>query len=324
MSDTNNYKRKADSVKENSPKKLQLESKMESSGIDGDLSPSLLASLNVMLTKNNEILLNNQNQLFSNFQSQFDIWATKINSDLAGVKASAAENTSNIATEKERINELESKLNTAQAKNTDLELRLTSLELKSDRSERANRTNDIIISNLLIQDQASVNYMKIILAIGQVLSVNLLPVDIPFWKVLNNDHREANFKESENVPKPPQGWIYTDLLVKFDSPALKSSFMKAYFTKKNLMNSDVGLSPLRARIYINDNVTIFNYKIFKRAKSVFKIKNNDPSKKLVKSVYIFKGLVYVKTLDDSSHQMKTLADVDSLNDSTLAGNKQHI
>lgn len=69
---------------------------------------------------------------------------------------------------------------------------------------------------------------------------------------------------------------------------------------KNLSNRNTGLSQINARVYINDNLTIANFGIYKKANALFKVKNNATEVKLVKSVYIYRGQVYVKPHNSES------------------------
>lgn len=65
---------------------------------------------------------------------------------------------------------------------------------------------------------------------------------------------------------------------------------------KNLNNRDLGLSPLSTRAYINDILTILNFNIYKKAYSLFIVKNyaSEKVKRLTESVSIYRGQVYVK------------------------------
>lgn len=263
--------------------------------------------IKLILAENNRALQEKQDQFLKNLNVNFGAIAKGLENKLKEANDSISSNTTKIVSNVARIQELEQHASTSKDTHSLFEERLARLEDKADKSERNVRRNDIIISNLLAENSTQ-DWYDIIARIGNHLKVTICSSDISFLKVLNNENRQKNIRETN--PGAPPGWDYIDLLVKFNSTYTKSQLFKAYMAGKNLNNRDLGLSLINARVYINDNLTIPNFNIYKKANSLFKVKNDDSGKvkRLVKSVYIYKGQVYVKPYEAATGILITSTD----------------
>lgn len=250
------------------------------------------SDLRAILHENNLALHEQQSKFLADLDKKFGATVDSLRDTINSTTATAKQNENEIKSNQLRITELEGIASTSKHTSADLEERLARLEGKADKSERNLRRNDIIISNILCENPNSVDWYNVIARIGHHLRVEICNTDITFLKLLNNDNRLKNLKETD--PVAPPGWFYSDILVKFSSSSTKSNLFKAYMAEKNLSNCHTGLNSINARVYINDNLTIVNFGIYKKANALFKVKNNLNVKKLVKSVYIYRGQVYVK------------------------------
>lgn len=254
--------------------------------------------LKAILQENNQFLREQQNKFLADLDSKFGAKVNELEHKAERANSTALKNEESIKSNLSRINELEQNATASAGTSSRVEERLMRLEEKADKSERIVRRNDIIISNLLSENPNSVDWYTVLARIGSHLNVEICNTDIAFLKVLNNENRLKNLTEPDSTV--PHGWYYTDLLVKFHSASTKSSLFKAYMADKNLSNRNTGLSQINARVYINDNLTIANFGIYKKANALFKVKNNATEVKLVKSVYIYRGQVYVKPHNSES------------------------
>lgn len=248
--------------------------------------------LKAILLENNQFLREQQKQFLDDLDMKFGAKVKGLELKIDKTNSTALKNEESIKSSLARINELEINVTVSTSTSSRLEERLLRLEEKADKSERIIRRNDIIISNLLSENPSKVDWYTVLAMIGNHLKVEICNTDIAFLKVLNNENRLKNLTESDSMA--PHGWYYTDLLVKFHSTITKSNLFKAYMEGKNLSNRNTGLSQINARVYINDNLTIPNFGIYKKANALFKVRNNGTIVKLVKSVYIYRGLVYVR------------------------------
>lgn len=177
----------------------------------------------------------------------------------------------------------------------ELEDQLDEIAQRVDVRDRAERKNNLIISNLLIKNVGETEFLSIWTQLSAVLNVKFDRDSVTSWKLLNKDSSTE----------------YSTILVKLADFKLKQTIMKAYFVKKNLSNIDLKLSEINHRVYLNDNLTPRNAKIFKEAKNKFgQAHNKRPT--LIKSVYIRNALIFVVKLDGEIVQLKSMKVLDEL------------
>lgn len=180
---------------------------------------------------------------------------------------------------------------------SELKSQFSSIEKTLEAQERYKRRSDVIFSNLMLENPVPSNLQSAVGKVCDFLKVTVNPEDLLSVKLINRNS-DTN---------------YCCLLVKFHNFETKKDLMKSYFAAKNLSNKDVSLSPIDHRIYLNDNLTSANYKIFKEAKRIFRVANNHiPS--LIKSVYILKGQVWIRGLDDIAMLMASINNVHALHE----------
>lgn len=210
-----------------------------------------------------------------------------------------------------RLEQLESTNNAGTSLPTNLINRIDSLEEYTERLNRMERRSELIVSNILVAVGETVNCRDIFLKICKYLRIRLPADGISQCRVLNSERKGKSGGTSGATSVLPEDWNYMDFLVKLRSNEMKSSVMSAYLKDLKINNKDLGLSEMRHRVYLNDNLTKSNFAIYKKAKELFKIKHNS-DKKLVDSVYTSFGQVYVRKLDKTVHRVLTLKELDEI------------
>lgn len=181
---------------------------------------------------------------------------------------------------------------------------MSSIDYKMDIQERKVRVNDIIISNMIIENLSATNFKDLAISIASKLGVTIDESHVSHCKLLNGRSTEKN--------------NYA-ILVKLKEFSTKLSIWKAYKERKTFSNTDMGFSEVDQRIYINDNLTVRNAEIFKKAKNLFKLANNKAAKQ-ISAIYINDGLVIIKKLDGSSSVMHSTNEVVEFHTKVLAEN----
>ncbi len=257
-----------------------------------------------LISKNNETISANSS-FMADFEKKWGEFSADISHKVSSIQNLVDENLV-------KINDALARLTAVEASagiNTCVIDRIGRLEDSAESAIRSQRRNDVIVSNVVGFKEAKISPMELIHRISSSLGVSISESDIAFIRILNSD------RIGTDLVAPTQSHRYTDILVKFRDFSCKSRLMKAYFASKNLKNSDIGLSPIRSRIYLNDNLTVSNSKIFKEAKKLFKIQHNSPNnQKLIRSIYIYNGLIYIKDLNDIVHHMTSIEYVKSFHD----------
>lgn len=257
-------------------------------------------------------LLQQNNNYLRDLNAKFDKLSTDTATGNKAVRDVANQNQTDIADLRSRIISLETAEPAPSGSSSEVVDRLNSLELIAGRAEHQDRQSEIIVSNVLVAHGSSIVCKEVFLKIAGYLKVQLGPRDVLFCRVLNRENRGL----TTGPAPPPDGWNYMNFLVKLSSSVVKADLMRSYMKDFKLSNSVIGLSSLNLRIYINENLSSANYAIFKKAKGIFKVKNNKQTK-IVESVYSLGGIVYVKDLNGDSHRVLTMADLQSIADQIL-------
>lgn len=257
------------------------------------LQPSL--DFKELLDKNNETISANNN-FMSTLESKWNQFTSDVSAQISEIRKIVDENQRNIVDLKSRISTLESTTSPPQFVD-----RVQKLEDTAENTLRSQRRNDVIVSNLMNFRRADISSVQLVQRIGSVLNVIIEPEDIVFAKIINADRTPAVNDNNTSVTH------YTDVLVRFQLLSTKIRLMKSYFIRKDLNNADLELCLARNRVYLNDNLTPCNSNIFREAKKLFRIQHNNPNNtKLIKSIYISKGLIFIKDLQDIDHLIKSV------------------
>lgn len=279
------------------------------------------------------------NKMLTTLLSKFDNFTSEIREKVAVVKSIAEKNSSDIEKIQLRLGDIEqnpsfNSVSEAAAANSraiedltsrlaavetnksatvpvelpqELSNRIVALETRSEHSERLQRESEIVISNLIIKKGDAINCREVFNKIVGYLKLKIESTDIAYCRILN--------KERKGKPGSSQelhgDWNYLDFLVKLKSNDLKTTIMTAYYHDLKLNNQIIGTSELGHRIYMNDNLTRESFKIFKEAKSLFKIKN-DSLAKIVESVFSSHGIIYVKKLDFTVLRIDSLQELNEI------------
>lgn len=296
---------------------------------------------NLFRSNSDNSLNKENNKMLATLLSKFDSFTSEIRDKVAIVKNIAEKNSSEIEKIQLRLDGIEqgplfnsNSVNEAATANSkaivdltsrfaaietksdivpvELSNRIAALETRSERSERLQRETEIVISNLIIKKGDAVDCRDVFNKIVDYLKLKIASTDIVYCRILNKERKEKPGSGQE----PNGDWNYLNFLVKLKSNDLKATIMTAYYHDLKLNNQIIGTSELGHRIYMNDNLTRECFKIFKEAKSLFKIKN-DSQVKIVQSVFSSRGLIYVKKLNGTVFRIKSLHELDEIAEAIL-------
>lgn len=159
--------------------------------------------------------------------------------------------------------------------------KLSILDDKLDLIERNERKSNLIISNLphcsKITDVQLVERMAV--------AINMEKLELSVVRVIRLKRKQPA------------------VLVVFRDENAKNRFMSSYFKFGNLSAADIGISEIRDRIYVNDDLTKRNGDIFREARSLKR-------RKKIMQIKIRTGQIYIKI--DEEHDLTKVGTIAEL------------
>lgn len=298
---------------------------------------------NLFRSTSHDSLNKENNKMLTTLLSKFDNFTAEIQEKVAAVKSIAEKNSSEIekiqlqlggieqnpsfnsvseaaAANSRAIEDLTSRLAAVEANNSaavpvelppDLSNRIAALETRSVNSERLQRENEVVVSNVIVKKGDPIDCRGIFGKILNQLKLTISSEEIVYCKILNQERRGK--PGSDQVLH--DDWNYLDFLVKLKKYESKAIIMKTYYRElklnNRLSNRLIGASEMGHRVYLNDNLTRECFAIFKQAKSIFNIKH-DSTVKVVDSVYASHGVIYVKKLDGAVLRVNSLEELNDI------------
>lgn len=176
-------------------------------------------------------------------------------------------------------------LQTVKSENEMLKKRIDDMETLVNKREQTERKNNIIISGIGRQPG---NDKDIVRKMGDALKVKVDDDMIDCcYRIKNND----------NAP----------LLVKFRHTQIKQDLLRKIREMKGLKTDECGMEGPTKNIYINEDLTPYNQRIFKEARELVK-------QRKIKKTFCVRGVIYIQCKEsDSSKAIYNLSVLQSIN-----------
>lgn len=239
-------------------------------------SPKILQLIESKFAKQNEIIMSNIERCVKE----------SVNSAVKGIEDKIAKISTNVNNLTERLNKLELSL----PKLNEMEREIKTLKSKIERQNNLNVSTNLRLCGVPSEDNENLEYLFANLC-------NFLNIKQPYLKSIQRINNKTTKNRIDGV-----------ILLQFFSSQDRNFFLRTISKYKRETKSQLSLASLgfksNAHIYINEDLTNNNYKIFREALKYKK-------QKQLSSAYTLRGLVYVKRIGfDRSVRMD---DIEELN-----------